>query len=79
MPKLAAIDRFRSEFRRWVAAHNEAKGFSINPDALLDLLEHRLGQDSLAQEACHRGGLVARQALAARNRLSGRQLTGRPG
>jgi|ERR687891_2909628 hypothetical protein len=49
MPRLTAIDRFRSEFRRWVAAHNEAKSFATNPDALLDMLEHRIGQDRLAR------------------------------
>src|SRR5688572_7916586 len=49
MPGMTAVDRFRSEFRRLVAAHNEAKGFATNPEALLDLLAHRIGQNRLVR------------------------------
>jgi hypothetical protein len=45
--KERALDRFRTEFRRWVAAHNKAKGFTTNADELVGRLEERLGVECL--------------------------------
>ncbi|HEV2057035.1 MAG TPA: hypothetical protein VGV06_17985 [Methylomirabilota bacterium] len=45
--KESALDRFRTEFRRWVAAHNRAKCFTTNANELLARLEERLGEERL--------------------------------
>ena len=42
-----ALDRFRTEFRRWVTAHNKAKGFTADADDLLQQLEETVGEDNL--------------------------------
>ena len=44
-----ALDRFHTEFRRWVAAHNEEKGFATDADKLLSDLKSRIGDESLRQ------------------------------
>src|SRR5437879_4136789 len=44
-----ALDRFRTEFRRWVLAHNETNGFKTVPDRLLTSLQARLPEESLRQ------------------------------
>jgi hypothetical protein len=40
---VSAIERFRREFRRWVRAHDEAKGYVTNPERLLRTLNERIG------------------------------------
>jgi hypothetical protein len=46
---VTAIERFRLEFRRWVHAHNGAKGYATDPDMLLSTLEGRIGGARLAR------------------------------
>src|SRR5688572_160808 len=44
-----AIDRFRIELRRWIAAHNQAKGFQTDPVETFSALADRLGMEPLAK------------------------------
>jgi hypothetical protein len=46
---VTAIERFRQEFRRWVRAHNGAKGYAADPEALLATLQGRIGEPRLAR------------------------------
>lgn len=46
---MTAIERFRREFHRWVQAHNGAKGYATDPDALLSTLQGRIGETPLAR------------------------------
>ena len=47
--KQSALNRFRHEFRRWVAAHNVEKGFSSDPDEMLEVLSKRIPIDRQQQ------------------------------
>lgn len=44
-----SLERFRSEFRGWVRAHNRAKGFDSSPDEVLKRLESRVPAAMLRQ------------------------------
>lgn len=46
---MTAIERFRRELRRWVGAHNKAKGYATDPDKLLDALTARFAEERLAR------------------------------
>ena len=48
---MAAIEKFRREFRRWVQAHNAAKGYTTDPEVLLSTLQCRVGETQLAAGA----------------------------
>jgi hypothetical protein len=43
-----ALDRFRTEFRRWVRAHNATHAYDSSADELLGRLEKRIPSDALA-------------------------------
>lgn len=44
-----ALERFRTEFRTWVNAHNRAKSFNSDPDEVLERLEQKVPETTLRQ------------------------------
>lgn len=46
---MSAVNRFRTELKRWISAHNETKGFKTNADETFSALEARLGIEPLVQ------------------------------
>ncbi len=46
---MTAIERFRQEARKWVAAHNKGKGYATDPEKLLGQLERRIGTRHLTR------------------------------
>jgi hypothetical protein len=58
-----AINRFRDELGRWIAAHNETKGFTTNADEAFATLEDRIGTQALTQigSAFLNGWLITEQ------------------
>jgi hypothetical protein len=44
-----ALERFKKEFRGWIRALNEAKGFKASPDEVLERLEERIPESMLRQ------------------------------
>jgi hypothetical protein len=46
---MTAIERFRTEFWRWVQSHNAAKGYATDAEKLLRTLEARVGKTALTR------------------------------
>lgn len=46
---MTAIERFRREFRRWVQAHNRAKGYTTDPGGFPSTLQGHIGETRLAR------------------------------
>jgi hypothetical protein len=44
-----ALNRFLTELRKWITAHNKIKGFTTDADQTFTALETRLGSERLAQ------------------------------
>jgi len=46
---MTAIERFRTEFRKWVQSHNAAKGYATDPEKLFRKLEAQVGKTTLTR------------------------------
>ena len=55
-------ERFRREFCRWVQAHNDAKGYATDPDALFSILQGRIGARLARIGSAYRNGWLQTEA-----------------